>query len=74
MLALSLGLQRGCVCRRKRYGAGCTVWLALEAGETHAKDEDPERAVKLAHIRRAEALRPRQALLFADELDIHNTT
>jgi transposase len=36
-----------------------------------AKDNDPERAVKLARIRWvAETLRPRRALLFADELDI----
>jgi hypothetical protein len=37
-----------------------------------AKDNDPERAVKLARIRLfAETLRPRSVLLFADELDIH---
>jgi transposase len=37
-----------------------------------AKDNDPERASKLAHIRLVwERLRPRQVLLFADELDIH---
>jgi transposase len=37
-----------------------------------AKDNDPERARKLARIRQvAETLQPRQALLFADELDIH---
>jgi transposase len=37
-----------------------------------AKDNDPERVSKLAHIRLLwETLRPRQVLLFADELDIH---
>jgi putative transposase len=37
-----------------------------------AKDNDPQRVTKLARIRLAwETLRPRQALLFADELDIH---
>jgi putative transposase len=36
-----------------------------------AKDNDPERAATLARIRLAiETLRPRQALLFVDELDI----
>jgi transposase len=36
-----------------------------------AKDNDPQRATKLAAIRLAvETLRPRQALLFVDELDI----
>jgi transposase len=36
-----------------------------------AKDNDPARATKLARIRlAAETLRPRQVLLFADELDI----
>jgi transposase len=37
-----------------------------------AKDMDPERTSKLARIRFVwETLRPRDALLFADELDIH---
>lgn len=37
-----------------------------------AKDNDSERAPKLARIRQLmETLQPRQALLFADELDIH---
>jgi transposase len=37
-----------------------------------AKDNDPDRALKLARIRLLwENLQPRQALLFADELDIH---
>jgi transposase len=37
-----------------------------------AKDNDAERVSKLAHIRWLwETLRPRQVLLFADELDIH---
>jgi putative transposase len=37
-----------------------------------ARDRDPERAGKLASIRMIwESLRPRQVVLFADELDIH---
>jgi transposase len=37
-----------------------------------AKDNDPQRAAKLARIRLlGECLQPRQAMLFADELDIH---
>jgi hypothetical protein len=37
-----------------------------------AKDNDPVRVWKLARIRLlGESLRPRPALLFADELDIH---
>ena len=37
-----------------------------------AKDDDPERAAKLARIRQfVEGLSPAEALFFADELDIH---
>jgi putative transposase len=71
-LALSLQARRGlCVSaetvRRWLQGLG---WRWKRA-KLAAKDNDPERAVKLARIRLAvEALRPRHALLFADELDI----
>ena len=71
-LALSLEARRGlCVSaetiRRWLHGLG---WCWKRA-KLAAKDNDPERAVKLARIRSAaEVLRPRQALLFADELDI----
>jgi transposase len=72
-LALSLEARRGLrvsaeTVRRWWQGLG---WRWKRA-RLVAKDNDPERAVKLARIRRAaEALRPRNALLFADELDIH---
>jgi putative transposase len=46
--------------------------LALETGQTRSQDNDPQRTAKLARIRFIwETLGPRQALLFADELDIH---
>jgi transposase len=46
-------------------------WVWTRA-KFRAKDNDPERVTKLARIRLlGESLRPRQALLFADELDIH---
>ena len=46
-------------------------WVGKRA-KLAAKDNDPERAPKLARIRRVfESLGPRQALLFADELDLH---
>jgi transposase len=72
-LALSLEARRGlCVSaetvRRWLQGLG---WRWKRA-KLAAKDNDPERTTKLARIRwAAETLRPRQALLFADELDIH---
>jgi len=72
-LALSLCARRGIqvsaeTVRRWLQGLG---WRWKRA-KLVAKDNDPERAVKLARIRLlAETLRPRNALLFADELDIH---
>jgi transposase len=71
-LALSLEARRGlCVSaetvRRWLQGLG---WRWKRA-KLAAKDNDGERTNKLACIRWvAETLRPRQALLFADELDI----
>jgi transposase len=71
-LALSLEARRGlCVSaetvRRWLQGLG---WRWKRA-RLVAKDNDPQRAAKLAAIRFAvETLRPRQALLFVDELDI----
>jgi transposase len=45
------------------------VWKRAQLA---AKDNDPERATKLARIRRVfERLGPREALLFSDELDLH---
>jgi putative transposase len=72
-LALSLEARRGWrvsaeTVRRWLHALG---WRWKRA-KLVAKDNDPERAAKLARIRWAvETLRPRQALLFADELDIH---
>jgi transposase len=71
-LALSLEARRGL------HVSAETVrrWLHLlgwrwKRAKLVAKDNDPERATKLAAIRLAvETLRPRQALLFVDELDI----
>jgi transposase len=71
-LALSLQARRGLnasaeTVRRWLHGLG---WRWKRA-KLAAKDNDPERATKLARIRLvAETLRPRQALLFADELDL----
>jgi putative transposase len=71
-LAFSLSARRGFevsaeTVRRWLHQLG---WR-WERTKLSAKDNDPERAAKLARIRLlAEALRPRQALLFADELDI----
>jgi DDE superfamily endonuclease/Winged helix-turn helix len=71
-LALSLEARRGLrvsaeTVRRWLRGLGGR-W---KRAKLSAKDNDPERAVKLARIRfLAETLRPRNALLFADELDI----
>jgi len=71
-LALSLQARRGIqvsgeTVRRWLHGLG---WRWKRAKLT-AKDNDPERTAKLARIRWAvEALWPRTALLFADELDI----
>jgi transposase len=71
-LALSLQARRGIqvsaeTVRRWLHGLGWR-WKRTKLS---AKDNDPERTSKLARIRLlAETLRPRQALLFADELDI----
>ena len=71
-LALSLQARRGLkvsveTVRRWLHQLGW-CWKRTKLS---AKDNDPERGVKLARIRLvAETLRPRQALLFADELDI----
>jgi hypothetical protein len=71
-LALSLQARRGLTVsaetvRRWLHGLG---WRWKRA-KLVAKDQDPERASKLARIRWAwEALRPRAVLLFADELDV----
>jgi transposase len=54
--------------RRWLHGLG---W-SWKRAKLVAKDDDPERVSKLAHIRWLWGrLRPRQVLLFADELDIH---
>jgi putative transposase len=71
-LALSLQARRGIqvsaeTVRRWWHSLG---WRWKRA-KLSAKDNDPARTAKLARIRLAvETLRPRQALLFADELDI----
>src|SRR4051794_29933756 len=72
-LALQLQTQRGIplsaeTVRRCLHALGW-VW---KRAKLVAKDNDPERASKLARIRRVfECLGPREALLFADELDLH---
>jgi putative transposase len=72
-LALSLYARRGLqvsaeTVRRWLHGL---AWCWKRA-KLVAKDNDPQRASKLARIRQAwEALPPRAVLLFADELDIH---
>jgi transposase len=72
-LALSLEAKRGLrvsaeTIRRWLHQLG---W-GWKRTKLAAKDNDPQRAPKLAHIRWVwETLRPRQVLLFADELDIH---
>jgi transposase len=72
-LALQLQVQRGIRLSaesvRRCLHALDWVWKRAKLA---AKDNDPERASKLARIRRVfERLGPRQALLFADELDLH---
>jgi transposase len=72
-LALSLQARRGIAVsaetvRRWLHRLG---WRWKRA-KLAAKDNDPERVSKLARIRLVwETLRPREVLLFADELDIH---
>ena len=71
-LALSLQARRGIqvsaeTIRRWLHSLGWR-WKRTKLA---AKDNDPARAAKLARLRlAAETLRPRQALLFADELDM----
>ena len=71
-LAETLGRRHGWrvsaeTVRRWLHGLG---WRWKRAKRV-ATEDDPERVSKLAHIRGLwERLRPRQALLFADELDI----
>jgi putative transposase len=72
-LALQLQVQRGMSVSaetvRRCLHALDWVWKRTKLA---AKDSDPERAAKLARIRYVfEHLGPRQALLFADELDLH---
>src|SRR5947209_11726597 len=72
-LALQLQVQRG-ICLSAETVRRCLhaldwVWKRAKLA---AKDSDPERAAKLARIRHiSEHLGPREALLFADELDLH---
>jgi transposase len=72
-LALQLEVQRSIrmsaeTVRRCLHALG---WVGKRA-KLVAKDSDPERMSKLARIRRiCEGLGPREALLFADELDLH---
>ena len=72
-LALQLQAQRGMSVSaetvRRCLHALDWVWKRTKLA---AKDNDPERAAKLARVRYiAEHLGPREALLFADELDLH---
>ena len=72
-LALQLQTQRGLSLSaetvRRCLRALDWVWKRAKLA---AKDNDPERTVKLARIRRVfERLGPREALLFADELALH---
>jgi transposase len=72
-LALQLKAQRGIRVSaetvRRCLHALDWVWKRAKLA---AKDSDPERTSKLARIRRVcERLGPREALLFADELDLH---
>jgi transposase len=72
-LALQLQAQRGislsAETMRRCLHALDWVWKRAQLA---AQDNDPERAAKLARIRRVfERLGPREALLFSDELDLH---
>jgi transposase len=72
-LALQLQVQRGISVSAEtvRRGLHALDWVWKRA-KLVAKDSDPERACKLARIRYIqEHLGPREALLFADELDLH---
>jgi transposase len=72
-LALQLQAQRGISVSAEtvRRGLHALDWVWKRA-KLVAKDSDPERAAKLARIRSvSEQLGCREALLFADELDLH---
>jgi transposase len=71
-LALSLEARRGLRVSAETVRRWLqTLGWRWKRAKLAAKDNDGERAAKLARIRRVvETLRPRQALLFADELDI----
>jgi transposase len=72
-LALQLEVQRGLRVSAEtvRRCLQALDWVWKRAKLT-AKDNDPQRAAKLARIRRVfERLGPREALLFTDELDLH---
>jgi transposase len=72
-LALQLAAQRGfrVSAETVRRCLQALDWVWKRAKLT-TKDNDPERAAKLARIRRIfERLGPREALLFSDELDLH---
>jgi putative transposase len=72
-LALTLETKRGITVsaetmRRWLHEIGW-VWKRAKLG---AKDDDPQRVLRLARIRWAfEQLKPSEAMVFADELDIH---
>src|SRR4051794_12739151 len=72
-LAVQLQAQRGIRVSAETVRRGLHaldwVWKRAKLG---AQDSDPERAAKLARIRRVfEHLGRREALLFSDELDLH---
>jgi Winged helix-turn helix len=72
-LALPLPAQRGIRLSAEtvRGGLPAMGWVWKRA-QLVAQDSDPERAAKWARIRRvSERLGRREALLFADELDLH---
>ena len=72
-LALQLQAQRSVRVSAEtvRRGLHALDWVWKRA-ELVAQDNDPERAAKLARIRRVfEHLGRREALLFSDELDLH---
>jgi transposase len=72
-LALTVALQTGITCsretvRRELLAAGY-VW---KRAKLRARDDDPERARRLAQIRATiEQLQPTDAFFWCDELDIH---
>jgi putative transposase len=72
-LALTLEARRGWRVSAETIRRWLHRWgWCWKRAKLVAKDQDPERAGKRAQIRMIwETLRPRQVLLFADELDIH---